>query len=143
MLGSKLFELQMKLMKLLNIDSKAGTMSTTGKASSEELGAAIGISVEAGEILEIISNANRVWKKSEPPYAHMKEELTDVVFFVLELAILLGITQEEMEVLYMSKYKKNLIRLYKATKDTHIVKDLIMEMSLHFTDEELKEIYSS
>lgn len=118
MIGSDLDRLltkQRELMHLLGIDHLSGTLTINDKPSISEMGAAIGITVEAAEILEAMDKANRVWKiNQEPTVNQVKEELIDVLFFVLELSVLLDLSGEDLIRLYQEKYNRNLERLARA-----------------------------
>lgn len=108
---NSLLSMQYKFMVALGIDPGSGTLATTGSPSKEELEAAIGISVESAEILEILAKANRKWKSFYGPHSLVKEELIDVMFFILELSVLLGLSGDDLDMLYQAKYDKNLDRL--------------------------------
>jgi NTP pyrophosphatase (non-canonical NTP hydrolase) len=107
-----LLDKQTKLMIALGIFPDSGTIISTGVPSKSELGAAIGITVESAEILELIEKANRKWKPDGDTASLVKEELIDVVFFTLELAVLLGLSADDLSRLYTMKYRKNLSRLF-------------------------------
>lgn len=143
---SILLSRQRLFMQVLGIDPASGTMNETDVPSKEELGAAIGIVKEASEILEAMDNANRIWKvKDVSPSSEVKEELIDVVFFVLELAILLGLSGDDLVKLYNDKYRKNLKRLYiaRAKKGTSMPVSplLITLMETNFTKNELEVVH--
>lgn len=125
---------QRKLMEVLNIDPLSGTISVNEIPSKTEMGAAIGITVESAEILEAMDKANRAWKTNKDPVSsQVKEELADVLFFVLELCVLLRLTGDDLEYLYLTKYKKNLIRLLNATiTSSGIDTRLVALMDEHF-----------
>jgi NTP pyrophosphatase (non-canonical NTP hydrolase) len=134
---------QKMFMRVLNIDPDGGTLLNEDVPSRDEIGAAIGVSTEAAEILELINKANRVWKTKEFNTAtEMKEELIDVVFFILELAIFLGLTGEDLLKLYDHKYRKNLIRIYSVRiKNGDVIEPMLgAVLASHFTEEELELI---
>jgi len=122
-----LLKLQTGLMRILGVDPLSGAISAGGKPSMTELGAAISITCESAEILEAMEKAGRKWKEKEGSIeAEVKEELIDVVFFVLELAILLNLTGEQLANLYVEKYKKNLLRYLEATANSGGVSSLLV-----------------
>ena len=145
----ELFDKQRALMTILGIDSQSGKIANGGQPSTEELGAAIGITVESAEILEQIEKANRVWKNFDGSlFDNVKEELTDVLFFVLELAILLNLTGEQLAESYNAKYKKNLLRVLEATAkkgsgvSSLLTKAMDEEFGYKKTEELIKEVLS-
>lgn len=110
-----LLKLQARFMLALGINPGSGTMLSSNKASQTEMGAAIGITVESAEILEVMEKANRVWKPESHPFEHAREELIDVLFFVLELALLFDLNGEDLSRCYLTKYKTNLLRALNAS----------------------------
>lgn len=134
-----LLVLQAELMVALGIDPQSGEISAGGKPSQTELGAAIGITVESAEILEAMDKAGRKWKEKGGSLCDdVQEELADVLFFVLELMVLLGLNGEQMAQLYLQKYKKNLIRLTNAsvTRDGEIEMKIFKLLEKHFGRED-------
>lgn len=112
-----LLALQARFMSSIGIDPGSGTMLPSNKASQTEMGAAIGITVESAEILEVMEKANRVWKPESQPFEHAREELIDVLFFVLELSILFGLNGEDLSRCYLEKYRTNLLRALNASAE--------------------------
>jgi NTP pyrophosphatase (non-canonical NTP hydrolase) len=113
---SELLEKQRRLMEVLNIDPSSGTLTINDMPSKSEMGAGIGMVMESAEVLEAMDKANRVWKVKEGLVIdQVKEEVADVLFFVLELTVLLRLTGDDLAYLYSEKYKKNLLRILKAT----------------------------
>lgn len=116
---NRMLERQRLLMVALGIDPGGGTLVSTGQPSSTELGAAIGVVTEAAEVLDAMDKTGRAWKKYDKStqVAHIQEEMADVLFFILELAVLQGLSGEDLERLYNEKYERNLLRLAKAKEE--------------------------
>lgn len=112
---NELLERQRELMYRLGIDPTKGELVDTGRPSESEVGAAIGIVTEAAEVLDAMDRTKRGWTKYDKAKVdHVKEEMTDVLFFILELAILLGLSGEDLGRLYIEKYNYNMKRLMLA-----------------------------
>lgn len=140
-----LLESQMSLMEVLGIDPNSGTLTKTGKVAKSELGAAIGITCESAEILELVEKANRKWKPDGDTASSVKEELIDVLFFTLELAVLLGLTGSDLKSLYHQKFKKNLMRLYISivTSQEEVPDKLIDLLSRHLDGQEIQAMMAN
>lgn len=112
-----LLSMQANIMKVFGIEPTSGTLRASNSPSKEELGAAIGITIEAAEVLSEMEKAGRVWKqiKDDNVFEKTQEELIDVIFFVLELAVLMNLNGEQIASAYVAKYKKNLLRVLNAT----------------------------
>jgi len=76
--------------------------------------AALGIVEETMEYLSAIGVKS--WRPNPLPREDQLEEITDILFFVLELMILSGFSLKEIETQYYKKHKENLLRYEKAKK---------------------------
>jgi len=111
----KLYELQKKLM-----DAHGGIEITEGGEPIEALpslvNALIGITVESAEVLDELTKVSRTWKSSQDAQQNVKEELIDVYFYLLESFVLLGVTPDDMQKMYLEKYYWNLVRIARANE---------------------------
>jgi len=121
-----ILNMQADLVKALGMKSKPGAI-----VPLEFLSAAIGLSVEAAEVLDELNRFTRPWKRDlahqDPSLELKKEELDtttlfaieeetiDVLFYTLEIFYLLGMTPENIESEYKRKYVKNLARILDKT----------------------------
>lgn len=130
------------LMEALDIGPNSGTLVSLGKASQGELGAVVGIVLEASEVLGEIEKANRKWKPSDIVVSAVKEELIDVVFFILELSVLLGLSGDDLTMIYEAKLKKNMRRLYRAVilGNTEMTESIQRAIDVLFTGEEIESM---
>lgn len=107
--------LQKQFMEVLGIDpnpvdeSDILTSVTIQDASQ-------GLVLEAAEILNELTILSKSWKHKENSAIHvdMTLELVDVLFYVLELSVLLGMTADDLASLYVTKMKRNLGRIILA-----------------------------
>lgn len=89
-----------------------GVVGETGQPEKDALrSAAIGLSCEAAEILDELNKANRPWKPRAVDPAHIKGELIDVLFYFLEIALLLGLDEKTILDEYRKKLAFNLARI--------------------------------
>lgn len=81
--------------------------------------AAKGLVLESSEILNELTIRSKPWKlaKLQPQElaANISMELIDVLFYLLEVSVLLGLTQEDIIDLYMTKLNSNLKRVISST----------------------------
>lgn len=109
---------QKQFMAVLGISSSA--IQTSDILKSPQLDdAAQGIVLEAVEILNELTIRSKPWKRKplDRVHADMSMELIDVLFYVLELSVLLGIEACDIEDLYLSKLKSNLKRIIDNSSD--------------------------
>jgi NTP pyrophosphatase (non-canonical NTP hydrolase) len=108
----ELLAAQRQLMVALGIDQGGGTLVRTGQPSITEIGAAVGMATEAAEVLDALDITGRRWVKyDENTVNHVKEEMVDVLFFILEMAVLLNVSGDELERLYYKKHQRNMERI--------------------------------
>ena len=86
------------------------------KSHDDLRSAAIGMAVEASEVLDTLNKAGRVWKREEY-FGDDKvvEETIDVLFYALEILVLKGqATEEQIYHLYKQKFIYNLARIFES-----------------------------
>ncbi len=103
---SRLSELQSKLMQVLDVPHVEGLPFYLQPSFREAM---IGAAQEALETHEAAGAMTKPWKSATE--ADVKEELIDVLFYWLEAVIVSGMTQREIEAIYLEKYYKNLRRV--------------------------------
>ena len=104
-----LFEMQSKLMELLGVDSGIGYNTPLFKDIL------ICMAGETHEALAHLANSTKPWKQKEYDIeAEVKEEVVDVLFFLLEAWLIAGWKAEELFEGYEKKYQKNIKRLEAA-----------------------------
>lgn len=106
---SRLLEMQQQLMKVLGVETKEeaeGALPLSGL-----LEAAIGLSVESAEVLDEMNKATRPWKPRKVSQEHIVEESIDVLFYLLEIFTLLGMSDTAVLMNYRIKYFYNLARV--------------------------------
>lgn len=70
------------------------------------------------EVMEYLNSIGfKSWRPNPLPKESQLEELTDIIFFVLELIILSGFTWEEIRKEYGRKWAVNMKRYEDASKD--------------------------
>ena len=110
-----LFQKQKELMEALGID----TEKHIDIYDDEFMAACIGLASEAMEILDEINIATRPWagKSIIETRVIVAQEAIDVLFYFIELMILLNIDPKMISVLYMNKWRINMERIAKGKKD--------------------------
>lgn len=86
-----------------------------GVNSPDFLAGAIGLSTEAAEVLDILNTRTRPWAATENGEAtriRLAEELTDVMFYLLELFSMLEIDDTQIKHLYGKKLIINISRAF-------------------------------
>lgn len=120
----EIFQLQAQLMRLLGMQSRpSGEHGTAlgGEAFSlykgDVLIACMGMASEAGEVLSEVNVLTRPWARKTDAQAEaaLIEEAIDVLFFFVELAILLDLTPQDILRVYKRKWEKNVERFYGAS----------------------------
>ena len=106
-----LFELFMRQRKLMTVlDLQPGH---TGIMS-----AALGLASEAGEVADLVNDFKSPWAgKLANEREHMLEELVDVVFYAVELFIMMGGNSTEFSDTYMMKWARNIRRALERRDD--------------------------
>lgn len=99
-------ELQKKLMDVVGA-------SATNEESVKNLliVTALCIIDEALEVVEFAKDSTKPWKKPEFNQLSIKEEIIDVYFFVLQLFVLMGMNENEIDAMYRFKNQKNFERI--------------------------------
>lgn len=119
---------QRKLMKALQID-----VDESHFGDSRFHNAATGLILEAAEVLETLNDPSKPWKQITEAEAvsQFKNELIDVLFYFLELAVLQSMSWKDIQDTYSAKYRKNLQRIidseYSSPWQIHEAKKLILE----------------
>lgn len=94
-----LVQKQTELMKAFGIDF----------ASLETLkSAAMGLVCEAAEVLDNLNDATRPWTTIN--LAEVQKEAVDVLFYLMEIFILMGWSASDVMVAYEKKHRLNLVR---------------------------------
>jgi dimeric dUTPase (all-alpha-NTP-PPase superfamily) len=76
------------------------------------------LSAEVSEAIENFADLTKPWKRNiTASIPHIKEEVVDQLFFVLQQAILLGMTSEELVRMYKEKNTANFVRIMEKTKN--------------------------
>lgn len=105
----KLLALQRDFMDVLGIPREA----VASLDDKRVVGAALGLASEAGEVCQELNVGTRVW--ADAPFdtkrALLGMEAIDIFFYLLELFLLLGFTQEAIVGLYVNKLDRNLERV--------------------------------
>jgi len=104
-----LIELQSQMMRALGIEWQANSLPLDLIRE-----AAIGANVEAAEVLDPLNKANRPWKPRTLDKDHVQEEIVDIMFYVLELFVLFGMSWEDVIKAYKSKIAINCARVIEA-----------------------------
>jgi NTP pyrophosphatase (non-canonical NTP hydrolase) len=104
----ELFMRQRKLMTLLDLQpGHTGIMSAT-----------LGLASEAGEVADLVNDFKAPWAgKLADNREHMLEELVDVIFYVVELFIMMGGTSTDLSDTYMAKWSRNIRRAMERRDD--------------------------
>lgn len=108
---------QKKFMKLLGIEE---TPEGEEYLHNPQFKAAIdGVVTEAAEVLSAASTLTKPWKAKpvEEVRAEVLEELTDVMFMVLEVYIMANVSPDAITKMYDEKLAKNLSRLIASGKN--------------------------
>ena len=102
----KLLVKQSLLMALLNIERNSENLKS----------AAIGMAVEASEVLDLLNKASRTWKHGSADASDdVIEETIDVLFYLLETLMISGVTTEaEIVRRYNLKFAYNLTRIFES-----------------------------
>lgn len=106
----RLFYLQRELMKRLDIPQDEGDPLVQ---NSYVLAACMGLSSEAGEVLQEVNVFSRPWarKPQEEVFARLSREAIDILFYFIELMILMGLDTEDVVALYEEKFAINMKRI--------------------------------
>ena len=104
----ELFLRQRKLMTVLDLQpGHIGIMS-----------AALGLASEAGEVADLVNDFKSPWAgRLANEREHMLEELVDVVFYAVELFIMMGGSSTEFSDTYMMKWARNIRRALERRDD--------------------------
>lgn len=105
----KLLALQERLMRAMDID-------VTERLNL--VSAAIGMSCEASEVLDMLNTFTRTWVPMEINEAEFLEENVDVLFYLLEIIVLKGWTSRQFTNAYLAKWRKNMKR--NALRQDHV-----------------------
>lgn len=132
-LVSEFLDRQRKLMSVLGIRSDTVTLSELLTDLRVD-DAARGLILESSEIMNELAIRSKPWKSKplDVTRSNIIEELTDVLFYVLEMAILLGMDANSINDLYLTKLRKNVIRVIQSSKDEKQLeeaKSLLEELS--------------
>lgn len=86
--------------------------------------------IESGEVVSELSNMNKPWKNGDPKIANsrVREELIDVLFYLLEIWILIGMSPEEVDASYSAKWKKNMERIINSDRASEEQKAVAREL---------------
>jgi len=138
---NEMLESQEILMRLLGVTERDGSPSK-GVHQSLILSATIGMAVEAAETLDELNRANRPWKPTSLNMAAFLEEMTDVVFYILEDCVLLGLTERHLAMLYEHKYLKNLCRIVERLERSQIISIFysILEIRIRVPDFKITDL---
>lgn len=111
MLG-KMLERQRKLMAVLGVTGGPNGEGKGGALPRKEMfEAAVGMSCEAAEVLNVMNKANRPWVTETDFVPQTKGETIDVVFYALEIFSLFGLSEDDVFEMYSKKYIFNLARV--------------------------------
>lgn len=91
-----------------------------GLDSPDFMNAAIGLSTESAEVLDLLGTKTRPWKQMSGDVleAEVKKELVDVMFYLLESFLILGISWDGVSKMYGDKMVINLCRAFASYRDT-------------------------
>lgn len=110
-----LFEKQRQLMSALGIDAE----KHVDIYDDEFIAACIGLASEAMEVLDEINIATRPWagKSVVETRIRVAQEAIDVLFYFIEIMIFLQVDPKMIPILYEAKWRVNLARLGKSSKN--------------------------
>lgn len=111
--------LQKKFMEVLGISTEPQDGGNLLQSSALD-DASKGLLLEASEILNELTIKSKPWKSKHPDelYGDIALELIDVIFYVLEIAIILGLDAHDIEDLYVLKLRKNLTRTVESASSS-------------------------
>jgi len=118
----EIFFKQSELMQILGMTQ--AMMRPSGEYTrlyaGDILVACMGMASEAGEVLSEVNVLTRPWARKPDGQARedLAEEAIDVLFFFVELAILLGLTPADVLRIYNEKWAKNVERFNASAKPT-------------------------
>jgi NTP pyrophosphatase (non-canonical NTP hydrolase) len=112
----EIFKLQEELATLLGMKVRVGDEDVDLYAG-DVLVACMGMAAEAGEVLSEVNVLTRPWarKTTEEARKALAEEAVDVLFFFVELMILLGLGPNDVLQIYRTKWEKNIKRFSAAS----------------------------
>lgn len=74
---------------------------------------------EMGEALENFADLTKPWKRNtQADMQYIKEELVDVWFFLMQNMIIVGMTPDELEIMYRAKNTENFRRIMEKMRQT-------------------------
>lgn len=122
----QMMKMQAELMKALGVSNGAHADSSF---TAEQLQAAIGMSCEAAEILDEFNTQTRKWKHKAFDMAmkNAKEEAIDVLLYLLEFFILVGMDAAAIEKAFNRKVLINMARLVKASMTRAQMNEYLLE----------------
>jgi NTP pyrophosphatase (non-canonical NTP hydrolase) len=116
-----LFNNQKQLMNVLGMSTEPEPDILDSSLFKDILICAVG---ECMEALEPLAVKTKPWKHAENKDGvreHIKEEIVDILFFVLELFIMAGLSPEDVVRRYTAKQQKNLVRAAGRSKSAEVV----------------------
>lgn len=96
---TEIFDRQSELMK------KLGVKRDLSESNVKDIIACA--QVELSEAMAPLLNATKPWKPQAVRWEEVREELVDVLFFLVEAYIVLGMTPSDVLVDYVAKWTKN------------------------------------
>lgn len=102
-----IFQKQAELDKLINQTKKIQVDKYTPQEWIQKKALAL-----IGEVTEVLDETNYKWWKINQEFKSdkLKEELVDVLHFLISMCLTAGLTSEELFAIYMSKHQENLDR---------------------------------
>lgn len=113
----EMFGQQLELMKKLGVNVGAQPPHLK-RFSMEVINAVLGICSESGEVADELTHGTKPWKSSRFDEVKLSliEESVDVLFFLMEVWILMGMTPSDIQKLYSEKVDRLYIRIEKGSK---------------------------